>query len=481
MNNEVPTFAVVGRVNMGKSAVIATLREIDDNTLIRVSSTPGETTRCQVHPVIFDGREFLRFIDTPGFSRPIEAMRAIQQIHGPGTPGPASLRTFLNQPGDDFGDERRLLAPLLDGAGVLYVVDPGRPLRDDFLAEMEILRWTGQPRLAVLNRRDPSPGPDEDAWRTHLGATFNLVRSFDAHRARYDERLRLLRALLEIEERHRPVLEQTIQLVERDWQQRREVAAEILIDFLQAALGLRVTATLEERDALLESRRNRKAEQLAQRYYQELAELERHCFERLLGVYLHRLLKAEARDEAFVGIDLQSAETWSKWGLSRAQLTLVAAITGGAAGVMFDLSTGGLSHGLGTVVGALGSGAAAWFKGGSLPDLRMTSLGGVKLASGEGRALTLGPPRSSNFPWVLLDGVLLRYQAILSRAHGRRDEEILSAHAAPEAGFTRNFPGERRTLLAKWFAGCLAGRPDPSLEPEVFAALVAALGEAANP
>jgi GTP-binding protein EngB required for normal cell division len=53
---EVPSFAVVGRVNMGKSAVIATLLEIDDNELVRVSATPGETTRCQVHPVVFDGR-----------------------------------------------------------------------------------------------------------------------------------------------------------------------------------------------------------------------------------------------------------------------------------------------------------------------------------------------------------------------------------------------------------------------------------------
>ena len=53
---EVPSFAVVGRVNMGKSAVIATLLEIDDNELVRVSATPGETTVCQVHPVVFDGR-----------------------------------------------------------------------------------------------------------------------------------------------------------------------------------------------------------------------------------------------------------------------------------------------------------------------------------------------------------------------------------------------------------------------------------------
>ena len=61
----IPTFAVVGRVNMGKSAVLATLLEIDDDQVIRISPTPGETTRCQVLPVVFDGHEHLRFIDTP--------------------------------------------------------------------------------------------------------------------------------------------------------------------------------------------------------------------------------------------------------------------------------------------------------------------------------------------------------------------------------------------------------------------------------
>ena len=151
---DVPAFAVVGRVNMGKSAVLATLLEIDDNELIRVSPTPGETTRCQTHRVVFGGRECVRFIDTPGFSQPVEAMREIQRIHGQGTPDLDAIRSFIATAGDRFADEKRLLEPLAEGAGVLYVVDPAKPLRDDFLAEMEILRWTGRPRLALLNRRE---------------------------------------------------------------------------------------------------------------------------------------------------------------------------------------------------------------------------------------------------------------------------------------------------------------------------------------
>ena len=472
----VPTFAVVGRVNMGKSAVIATLLEIDDNELIRVSPTPGETTRCQPHRVVFGGRECVRFIDTPGFSRPVEAMRAIQRLHGPGTPGIETLREFAVTAGEEFGDERRLLEPLLEGAGILYVVDPAKPLRDDFLAEMEILRWTGLPRLALLNRHDGASGADEEAWRSRLGATFNLVRTFDAHHARYDERLRLLKALLEIEEGHRGLLEETIALVEDEWRQRREEAAEAAVDFLERALGLRVRATLEERDLQLPTRRDKKTVLLEKRYFEELAAIERECFDRILKIYRHHLLKADSGAGAFEGIDLGSKETWTKWGLGRGQLAAAAAVLGATTGLLaIDLPTGGMSHGAGTVVGFLGGGAAGWFKGGALPDLRIDLGGGVKLGTGDGKSLSVGPPENPNFPWILLDGLLVRYRAMLARAHGRRDAESLAGGAD---GFTRSFPADRRNLLMKWFNSCLKGSPNRSLEPTVFDALVKSLEEA---
>ena len=474
VQRDIPTFAVVGRVNMGKSAVIATLLEIDDNELIRVSPTPGETTRCQLHRVVFSDRECLRFIDTPGFSRPVEAMRAIQLIHGEGTPGIEALKKFVAEAGEEFGDEKRLLEPLIQGAGVLYVVDPAKPLRDDFLAEMEILRWTGSPRLALLNRREKATGPDEEAWKTRLGGAFNLVRTFDAHHARYDERLRLLKALLEIEEQHRERLEETIHLVENEWQRRREEAVEAMISFLEEALGLRVSATLEERDMRVTSRRDRKTELLSKRYFSELAVIERKCFSSLLKIYRHHLLKADSSPDAFEGIDLESAETWTKWGLGRTQLATISAVVGGSAGLAVDAATGGLTHGAGTIFGALGGGIIAWFKGGSLPDLRLDLKGGVKLAGGEGKSLTMGPPKNPNFPWILLDGAITRYQKMLGRAHGRRDEEILGSG---ESGFSRTFPAERRNVLAKWFSSCLKGTPNRSLEPDVFNALLESLEE----
>lgn len=452
---EVPEFAVVGRVNVGKGAVIATLMEIDDNEIVRVSPMPGETTRAQAHTVVFGGRECVRFIDTPGFTRPMDAMREIQRMHGAGVPGRDTLRRFVESVGDDFRDEKCLLVPLLEGAGVLYVVDPGRPLRDDFLAEMEILRWTGRPRLALMNPREDGETRYEEAWREKLGSAFNLVRTFDAHRAKYEQRLLLMKALLEIEERHRSKLEETISLIEMEWDERRNEAAEVVREFLAEALELRVRAKIEEKDERMPTWRKQKEDALKVSYFERLKKVERGSFRKLLKIYRHHLLKVESGEENFQDIDLESEEVWRKWGLSRGQLTLVGTATGAAGGAVVDISTGGLTHGLGALIGGLGGAGAAWFKGGMLPDLRVDLKEGVKFSTGETKELVMGPPGNINFPWILLDGVLVRYGRILERAHGRRDIETLGSRG--EEGYTRNFPQERRKLLGKWFADCAKG------------------------
>ena len=193
----------------------------------------------------------------------------------------------------------------------------------------------------------------------------------------------------------------------------------------------------------------------------------------MLEIYRHHLLTAEESGE-FAEIDLQCAETWRKWGLSRWQLAAVGAAAGGAAGLAVDAATGGLTHGAGTVAGVLGGGVGTWWMGGSLPDLKLSITAGIRLGDGTGRALEMGPPKTPNFPWVLLDGVLTRYQRMLARAHGRRDEETLVGGCE---GFTRQFATARRNLLGKWFAACLKRKNDVRLEPQVAAELVAVLEE----
>ena len=470
---DAPTFAVVGKINMGKSSVLSTLLEIDDDKLIRVSSTPGETTHCQVLPLTFDDREMIRFVDTPGFSRALEAMRAIQDLHGEGTPSLATIKQFVTEQLEkgEFEDEARLLQPIIEGAGVLYVIDPSKPLRDTFVAEMEIIRWTGTPRMALLNEKAEHAERTEE-WKSRLGSYFNLVRTFNAHRARFDERRSLLKALLEIDEKNKSRIEDTIRLIDSEWEQRREESAEFIMEFLAKSLKHRETEKIDEKEEELEHRKERAKEQLKRRYYSNIAKFEEKTYGKLLKLYRHKLLKVEIAEEKFHGVDLSSEETWQKWGLSRSQLAIAGGLAGGAAGAAIDIGSAGLTHGLGTVFGASTGAGGAFFKGESLPELKITAQG-VSFDGSSHKALIMGPPESDNFAWILLDRVLHHYQEIVTRAHGRRDEGVIDGEGT---GWVRLLGRDRRTIIQKWVISQLKGA-DQSFDPEVFRELVKVLEE----
>ena len=141
---KVPVFAVLGHPNEGKSSVVSTLTEDDQ---IPISQVPGETSRSTSYTVKIDGRPIIRFVDTPGFQVPRQTLSWLRE-----NPGPDNLERFISTHKTDpfFSDECELLAPVARGAGIIYVVDGSRPVREDDLAEMEILRLTGRPRMAVI-------------------------------------------------------------------------------------------------------------------------------------------------------------------------------------------------------------------------------------------------------------------------------------------------------------------------------------------
>lgn len=476
MKDEVPAFAVVGKINMGKSSVLATLLEIDDDDVLRVSSTPGETTMCHIFPLSFRGVEHLRFIDTPGFSRPLEAMRAIQELHGEGTPTLRSVQNFVENHlgGGKFEDEARLLEPVVQGAGVLYIIDPSKPLRDSFVAEMEIMRWTGRPRMAVLNEKGTADERIEE-WKTRLGSYFNLVRTFNAHHARFEERRGLLRSLLAIDEKNKERIEETIELLDEEWGQRREQGAEIILEFLGKAMSYREKAGLSEQEMKLTHRREQKESNLSKKYFARITKFEGEAYAKLLNLYRHHLLKYQAGEDHFQGLDLSAEETWQKWGLSRAKLTMAAAAGGAASWLVVDIALGGATHGLGALLGGAVGGGAAYFKGKDLPDLKISAIKGVRLEGGNDQVLVMGPPKNANFPWILLDRCLHHFREIAERAHGRRDGE-LATREAMDAGWVDGFPKTRRNTLQKWFIK-VGKKGETNFDTEVYQAVLEALEE----
>jgi len=452
----IPCYAVVGKVNMGKSAVLATLLEEDDDRIIRISPEPGETTRCQMLSLVLDGSERLRFIDTPGFQRPIEALRAIRALQDDSErlPDRHTLQQFVRAHRQDFVDECLLLEPLLDGAGAIYVIDPNVPLYDSFRAEIEILRWTGRPRLALLNSKGEAAAEHANEWRAHLGTAFNLVRSFNAHKARFATRRRLLAALNQIEEAHQHQVEETLALLDAEWAQRREQAAEAMLHCLVQAFNYREQGHYRDTDGATDKARAAALERLGQQYFAHIAELERNCSQTLLQIYRHHALQAQSSAQLAraLGPDLNLArrDTWRRLGLTRQQLTAVGATAGAGAGLGVDVAAFGHTLGLGALLGSIGGGALAFFKGNSLPTLA--------LDIGSGRQLMLGPPQNPNFGWVLLDSLLLRYQAVLAHAHGRRDvTELAAPAAAGQPGPVAAMARAQQKQFVRFFRRCRKG------------------------
>lgn len=483
---DIPGFAVVGRVNMGKSAVLATLLEEDDDRIIRISTEPGETTRCQCLSLFLDDAERLRFIDTPGFQQPIAALRRIRAMAEDNTrgPGPQTLAAFVQsyRGRGEFEDECQLLAPLVAGAGVVYVVDPNVPLTDAFLAEIEVLRLSAGPRLAVLNPHSRASGADDAAnherdWRTELGKTFNLVRTFDAFNARYRARRDLLVALNQIDERDKAHLQTTIELLDAEWQQRREEAAEYIQDFLRQALALREHASYDDTQQAPEQARKKAIAQASQLYYERIAELERQTAEQVLGIYRHRHTRAEVGSYADGGLDLAREQTWQRLGLSRQQLTWVGTVVGAGAGLAVDAGTLGGTLGLAGLIGGGVGGALAWFKGDALPSLNI-SLGRRSMGVGDGQRVTIGPPRSANFAWILLDSALMRYQDIISHTHAHRGGQSLPGqNGQKREGVVYRLGSEQQKSLASWFKTLLKNTEDTEGATQARLAIEAMLAE----
>lgn len=232
----IPEFAILGHPNEGKSSVLSTLAEDDS---VRISPMPGETTQCRTFPVVIDGHELLRFTDTPGFQNPGQVLSELRK-RAVGSSNPLSDFRKYAKDIPDLADDWELLGPVERGAGIIYVVDGSRPLRNVDRAEMEILRLTGKPRMAVINCKADATEYLDD-WKNEFRKNFNSNRVFNAHRATYAERILLLEALQSIDQDWQPVLSRVVEAFKKDWERRNSSTADIITDLLNDCLTLQFT------------------------------------------------------------------------------------------------------------------------------------------------------------------------------------------------------------------------------------------------
>ncbi len=428
----VPEFAVLGHPNEGKSSVVSTLTE-DDN--IRVSRVPGETTVSRAYTVKIDGRDIIRFVDTPGFQVPRQTLAWFREH-----PGPGLAKRFISAFKADafFADECELLTPVAEGAGIIYVVDGSRPVREDDLAEMEILRLTGRPRMAVINSK--SMDRDfTDQWKQEFRRHFNVIRVFNSNRADFHERIRMLESLKAIDQDWEQDLERVIRAFTGEWDRRNRLACAYITHTIETAVGFSLSRRISPG-----TDRVRLKEALVTSYQQEIREMEKKMFDRIRALFRHNLYDYPLPAYSVLRHDLFSDQTWEMLGLTRKQLATAGAVVGGTMGAVLDTAAAGMTFGVFTAIGsAVGAGSA-------LVGLRKLA-GKGKMALG-GDRLQVGPNENLQFLYVLLDRALLYHSHITRRAHGRRDVPDPGASDVPiKLGASSGLTREQHQVCARFF------------------------------
>ncbi|MCG8531816.1 MAG: GTPase/DUF3482 domain-containing protein, partial [Desulfovibrionales bacterium] len=347
----IPVFAVVGHPNEGKSSVVSTLTEDDS---IKISPIPGETTRSGSYTVEIDGKQIIRFVDTPGFQAPRQTLEWFREYQG----DPARLLfTFLTRFKSDpfFADECELLSPLAWGAGIIYVVDGSRPIRDDDLAEMEILRLTGRPRMAVINSKESGKDYVEE-WRREFNKHFNGIRVFNSNTADFGERIRMLESLKAMDQTWELDLAWVIRAFRRDWDRRNRLAGVHITHAIKESIGYSVSRPLKDGEEVNLDLIN---EELLREYPKGVRTIEQDMFDQIRRLFRHNFYRVTLPVYSVLNHDLFSQKTWELLGLTRKQLIAAGAFMGSSLGAVVDVSFHGISFGVFTALGGvIGAGSA---------------------------------------------------------------------------------------------------------------------------
>ena len=413
MQNE-PTFAVVGHPNKGKSSIVAALTHTDS---VSISALSGTTTQAQSFSFYLAGQPLYHLVDTPGFQRPRQLLDYIEQHAANASERLAAIHRFITEyhqknvqqsSAPRFKDEVELLTPILDGAGIIYVVDGSVPYTPEYEAEMTLLQWTGQPRMALIN---PIGGEQYvSEWEGALGQFFSLVRVFNPMTASVDKQCAILSAFAQLSTQWQASLERSQQLILQQQQQHATQAAFAISQYLVEALRYSTVLPLPD-----ESLKNTLKKQLQSQYKYALKQREEQFQASIAILYEHQNLQAEGDELVLDYPDIFDQSAWYLFGLTRQKLVALSASAGAAAGALLDIGVGGASLMTGAVLGGITSGAASLYFSAE-PEkisLKKMPLGGQQLMA--------GPVKNLQFAFVLLGRALSFQRAVAQHSHANRD------------------------------------------------------------
>jgi len=411
-----PRFAVVGHPNKGKSSVVSSL-SFDDS--IQISDTSGTTRVKRSFPLKVDSKTLYEIYDTPGFQRPRRVLAWLESHDVSADERPSIVSRFIEEHRSDerFRDEIELLEPIMDGAGIIFVVDGSKPYGDEYESEMEILRWTAQPSMALINHIENSDY--EEQWRRALSQYFRLVRVYNPMKRTFQEHLKLLESIAQLKEQWTTSVTQAIEILKANRDKKFDESVLVIYDLMRDALSHVERMTLSTDKSI-----ERQKEIIKQRYEDHIRGLEQKSQKSIERIWQHKYLKKEQENLPFIDMDLFSSQSESIFGLSRQELLTMGVVAGVATGASTDLLSAGQTMMLGSVIGGVMGGVGAYF---GFDKMSKTKVLGQKIGK---RYIEIGPIKNRNFTYILMGRAIYHASSIMSRSHAVRTEVRLDKQGA---------------------------------------------------
>jgi len=294
--------------------------------------------------------------------------------------------------------------------------------------------------MALINKIGGDDHIDE--WRRALSQYFSVVRLFDAHRSGFEERISLFRAFRELDDGARPAIDEAIRVLREDWARRRERSGRVMAQLVADELTYTEEHRLDDHESPDVSGRKWQAA-----FLEALRRRERRARREVETLYRHERLERIETDlvaESF-DRDLFAEETRRVFGLDTWQLVRAGAVGGAAIGGTIDAATLGHSFLLGTAIGGVVGGMAAYWGGLRIAEIKVLG------QSVGGRVAVIGPVRDPNFPWIVLDRAFAHFESVAKRAHAQRDVLTVPRPAA-KVGASSRFDPAVRSRLGAMFA-----------------------------
>ena len=353
-------LAIVGHTNTGKTSLVRTLLYHRGFGVVRDEA--GTTRAIQQAQLMVGKERCVTLYDSPGLENAPALFDWLETHAGQSRHrGPDRIRVLLDDVSacQRFYQEAESLRLLLASDLALYVCDVREPVLEKYQDELSILGLCGRPIIIVLNFVK-SPRSNESEWRATLAALgHHHIVAFDAVvRDPVSERRILDQAKIVIE-RFVPTLDAWIAQRHSEESERFDVGiqaiASLLVDVADRQYIVGKDASMENELAVFQSS-IRAREQAT---VDLLLDLYRFGPEDYQGEALN-LTAGRWRDDLF------SPDTLKQYGIQAGRYMG----TGAGIGAAFDVATGGLSLGTGTLIGAVtGAGISAiQHVGGDLMD-----------------------------------------------------------------------------------------------------------------